>query len=257
MGRGVITMSNGRRNKTTKPAINIDRLVEKVFGNGLVYVNGVFHLYNKPSGLYKPTPKDEIGHIIQPHLAAIDEHANSTINDYIGRIEKRCYKDPEEFQLYSGAYIDSDGNNVIHCRDRIVIIDMKTGEHTCASHSLEWNFKTGLAVFYDKTAICEVYDKFVSQKWPDKADETILDMFLCYILCGDCRLEQFLLLVDDGTGDTGKSTLINAWSAMLGMGLVSDVGLHKICIPPKQPTSFLPMLNDKLLNRGKEIRARL
>lgn len=228
--------------------IAIDGLIKEL--GDVKCINRQLHIYSDDSGLWEYHSKDELEHIIQPVLAKMGLHATKSIEDYAGRIMRRCWVNSEKPEgiLFHGVYYDARNDlNVIHTPNVVVIINMKTGECETRKHSPELAFCEGIATSYDIAAACPKWDEQMLQRQPEAEDQELLDFFgwLCFI--GHNKHES-TALINLGDPDTGKSTYSDILIAMIGEHLVSDLSLQQMCPPPWQEKTHLPQLNGKLLN---------
>ena len=69
-------------------------------------------------------------------------------------------------------------------------------------------------VIYDPTAICPVYDRFLSEVQPRVESRRFLHMWGGYSLTGDISEQKLCFFY--GKGKNGKSTLVDVWGAVAG-----------------------------------------
>jgi P4 family phage/plasmid primase-like protien len=210
--------------------------------------NTGWHVYNKLVGCYHPCDENAIGHRIQRLLP------NATTTAVASDIKKVKWERHFEGVFYPGIRLDENGNNVICLNNKVIIVDMKTGEWAEENHDPKWMFSSCLPIHFDKKARCPTYDDEIKEKLSEKEDIELWDLFGAYVLLGDCRLNCALILY--GAGDTGKSTLAGGLAAMLGTGLTSSLTLHQLCPPPMLDKTSLPQLRGVLLNLATELNER-
>ena len=82
------------------------------------------------------------------------------------------------------------------------------------------------AVAYDKKATCPVYDKFLDEQVRLQPDQVrVIDQFSGLLLTPDITKQKMLVII--GKPGSGKSTLIDCWSDILG-DCATQKGLHEI-----------------------------
>jgi len=102
---------------------------------------------------------------------------------------------------------------------------------------------------YDETAICPMFDKYLSRVLADSASRDVLAEFFGWLFLKDLKLEKALILF--GEGQNGKSVLFDIINTLLGDQNVTNFNLSSLT---KMENRF--RLKTALLNFGSEINGR-
>lgn len=102
-----------------------------------------------------------------------------------------------------------------------------------------------LPFYYDPTAQCPKWQKFLDDVIPDRASQNRLSEFFGYVL-SDMKLEKVLFLC--GSGANGKSVVFEVVSALLGRENISHYDLSEL-----SNDLYRPELAHKLLNYSSEL----
>ena len=156
--------------------------------------------------------------------------SNNLIKEILGKIERQTATEREDFEKVP--------ENLIPFQNGVYNLETKELEE----YKQEYNFKSKLNGVYDKTAKCEKFMNFIEETiYP----ENIIDIQEEF---GFCFLRRYLLkrgFIWIGGKDTGKTTLLNILTALLGEKNCCGLSLHKI----SQNKSFdLVPLHKKYLN---------
>lgn len=87
-------------------------------------------------------------------------------------------------------------------------------------------FFYSLDYYYDEKAECPKWHKFLDRVLPEKAAQTVLAEYFCYILMKSHRYERMLWLF--GPGQNGKSTVLKVLTALLGSANISTISLSSL-----------------------------
>ena len=103
------------------------------------------------------------------------------------------------------------------------LLDIKT--RTLREHSPEYLSSIQLPVAYDPAATCPLWESFIARILPDDCQILPYEL-VASAMCGDIADQKAILLV--GSGENGKSTLLNAIVEFLGQVNVSALALHRL-----------------------------
>jgi P4 family phage/plasmid primase-like protien len=112
-------------------------------------------------------------------------------------------------------------------RDRINVsnglLDTKTRK--LEAHSPDFLSPVQIPVRYDATAACPVWEKFVSEVFPEDSRGLAWEV-PAWLMTPDTSIQKAILLI--GEGGNGKSTFLSAVVAFLGKKNTSSLSLHKL-----------------------------
>lgn len=160
-------------------------------------------------------------------------------------IEGLCQADEN---LFRSAYMfEPDGSillNVHNCTLRITPTEIKQVEHDLKHH-----FTRALAVSYDPSAECPIYNRVLKESLPDPEDQNLFQLFMGNLLFPSARYESFLVCY--GPSGCGKSTLADPVVALFGNdNLCTSLSMLQICDPKSYS---LPKLDYACVNLGTEL----
>src|SRR5208283_1235105 len=141
-----------------------------------------------------------------------DKTTNHFVNEVIGIIKRRTYKERKEFD--ANPFVLNLKNGLLNLEP------MEFIPHTPNYYSI-----AQLPVNYDPQADCLKIKKFISEiLYPE--DIPTIQEFSGYTLWRDYPAQKALLLAGDGSN--GKSTYINLLKALIGISNVSSRGLQEL-----------------------------
>jgi P4 family phage/plasmid primase-like protien len=103
------------------------------------------------------------------------------------------------------------------------LLDVRT--RTLSPHSADFLSPVRLPVKFDPAARCPVWDKFVSEVFPDDS-EAIAWEIPAWLMTPDTSIQKAILLMGDGAN--GKSTYLRAVLAFIGKHNTAAVSLHRL-----------------------------
>ena len=165
--------------------------------------------YNPDTGVYQTDGQDTIDREITKKLGKYYSiHRHRETYDYIlkATVEKLPMLPENKIAVKNG------------------ILDIHTRE--LQQFNPDFFVVNALPVAYDANAKCPGFVKFLESAVPEKADRDTLQEFAGYILSPDCHFEKALMLI--GVGANGKSTLLAAWTKLIGKQNISAVSLQEL-----------------------------
>jgi putative DNA primase/helicase len=103
------------------------------------------------------------------------------------------------------------------------VYDFETGE--LLSHSSDYRFKYQMPIVYDSTAVCPKTEAFFDQILNPK-QRTIIEEWIGYYFWRDYRFKKAMVFV--GEGDTGKTTLLEVITFLIGRENIASISLQKM-----------------------------
>jgi putative DNA primase/helicase len=103
------------------------------------------------------------------------------------------------------------------------LLDIETGK--LKSHTSDFLSPVQLPVSYDPTATCPAWEKFVSEVFPDDAQELAWEV-PAWLMTPEISIQKALLLL--GEGANGKSVYLSALRAFLGRTNAAAESLHRL-----------------------------
>lgn len=153
--------------------------------------------------------------IIFPEIQRIlgDLTTNSAKNETFHKIQDMTSHPDTIFQTADTRYIPL-ANGVYDLTTKALL-----------PHDSIYRFKYKFPISYDKAATCPKTDAFMSQILTDEQRLTI-EEWMGYFFYRNYQFKKALIMV--GEGDTGKTTLLEVISHLLGKENLSSVSLHKM-----------------------------
>lgn len=179
-----------------------------IAGKPYIYTNGVYKKDDEGKELMK-----YIRALIFPELVTI--HRMNRVYKLL-MVNKDISRTPEEVNRYPSDWINFKNG----------MLDVKTGimhEHSPDYYSVNQiphNYVEGLNI--ENT----VFYKFLQSRIPDKDNQAMLFQFMGYCMTKDITFQKFMILY--GLGESGKSTVINFLSAMVGQENTCSVPLQQL-----------------------------
>ena len=221
------------------------RVLETI-GKPVIAVGSNFHLYEKGVWSFHKDNRNYVRSIAQ-NGTVLPVHFNTArrANALLSWIENNKQFPSERL---CGFHKFDDLDAVLINVSNGVLRIKQAGDIDLLSHSPDHYFTGKLAVSYDSDAKAETFHKFLGEILPEKADQQLLQLFLGNVLLPSAKMESSLVAF--GSSGTGKSTLAEAITALLGADLVTNLSLAQIC---DTQSYSLPRLRYAALNLGTEL----
>lgn len=112
----------------------------------------------------------------------------------------------------------------------ITHIPLKNGVYNISTkellpHSPEYKFKYQFPIIYNKEATCPKTESFLDQVLTPEQRDTV-EEWIGYYFYRNYMFKKAIIFV--GEGDTGKTTLLEVITHLLGTDNISSIGLHKM-----------------------------
>jgi len=111
-----------------------------------------------------------------------------------------------------------------------------------------------LPFFYDETAVCPIFKRFLDTVLPDQDSQKLLSEYMGYVFINNDTLKEEKALFLYGSGANGKSVFYEVMKALLGEENVSQYSLQDLT---NENGYYRAMISSKLVNYGTEISGRL
>jgi len=203
-----------------------------------------FYVYDSLNGCYFKRSENAIGHLI---MDMVD--STTTVTAIKACIQKIKWMRDCTDRFYPGARFD--GTDILHNVQNGVVRISPDGTYNLEQHSAKWMFKNAIPIEFNPKAKCPNFDKELEIKLTDVNDRNLFLKFGAYCGIPDCRFN--IMLFNYGDTHTGKSTLLVSGLGSVYGDLVSYLKLDQICSESWSGISFIPTLEDKLVNIGSEI----
>jgi P4 family phage/plasmid primase-like protien len=186
---------------------------------------------------------DERGFYVSDGVAFTEQALKSVLGEatsktYYSRVLKHLqvetYVEPRRFQEAPGALVLANG-----------VYLLNPGE--LAPYSPEYRARNALPVEYDPDAECPTFLGFLERVLPREESRLFFQEWLGYHLIKDYRYQRVVVL--QGDGDNGKSTLLGVMTALLGRENVSSENLYRLSSNRFSPAE----LHGKLANISADI----
>ncbi|MBE0541661.1 MAG: hypothetical protein IH623_09770 [Verrucomicrobia bacterium] len=141
--------------------------------------------------------------------------------------------------------MEGDQTVLLNCRNGVLKVTPE--DAVLVPHNLQHMFTRQIAAAYDPNIGCDVFERVVSEALLDEKDQQLFLSYAAYVLQPNCKLHA--ALVCHGLGGTGKSTVWDAVSAVMGTDLVMNVSLRQLCAGNGYS---IPRLRFAALNVGTE-----
>lgn len=211
-------------------------------------------LENYPRGSFVTPMNDQGGDVVWRY----DEARGIFVNDGVPFIEKALktilgedtttaqyshvvkhlqvstYTEPHDFEEFPEIVVLKNGS-----------FNLYTGE--LLPHSPEYKAKNALPVNYEPVAECPQFLKFLDRVIPDEEYREFFREWLGYHLLKDYRFQRVVVL--QGDGDNGKSTLLAAMVSFLGPNNITSQNLYRLSTNRFSPAE----LHGKLANISADI----
>jgi P4 family phage/plasmid primase-like protien len=199
--------------------------------------NGSFYKYYK--GIYKEVSILEIEQMLvdliptDPGMKLPSTLSQSQLNETLCVIMRRRFFYREQFNP----------EGIINFQNGLFSVD----EKILTPHTMRIISTNMLPYKYDPTATAPIFMKVLEEATENcKVKQQIIQEFAGYCLSRDTRLEKILFLI--GAAGSGKSTVLDGISAMLGEENVSSATIDKLCQP-----RYTGLFIDKIANIASEI----
>lgn len=175
--------------------------------------DGTIITYDEETGLYRLDGAARANRLGQE---LVDEHMTShTEREVLGHIRR------------SAPEIEAEEPDINLLCVENGILDIK--DKTVKPHTAEHVFFSRLPVKYDDKADCPLFKKFLAEVL-DEQDIPIVQEIIGFCLLRAYRFKKAVMLV--GSGDNGKSVLLNVIDALLGSDNCSHVSLQSFALSP-------------------------
>jgi P4 family phage/plasmid primase-like protien len=207
--------------KTGQPYDVYDsRVADYIIANqSIMIIAGVTYLYRK-SGVYQKDNKKGtlLSSLIESLIIKdlVTAQRIKKIRELI-LLKNQLQVDIEEVNLYPKTWVNFKNG----------MVDIETGEihpHSPQYRSINQiphNYRPNLDISKS------VFNKFIQSRIPDEENQKMLYEFMGYCLLKEVVFLKFLVFC--GTGDTGKSTIINFISNIVGKENLSNLPLQEMC----------------------------
>jgi P4 family phage/plasmid primase-like protien len=163
----------------------------------------------------------------------------------LDHLEGRCQAAPEDFRGF--CRLGDNGEILINAANGIVRVAANQSPELLP-HGAEHLFTQRTMAQFCPQAGADLFRKILVELLPDELDRDLLQLCLGNFLLPDCRFETAVVCY--GEAASGKSTIAEAASAVLGPGLVTRLSMSQIC----DPRSYhLPKLRYAAVNLGTEL----
>jgi len=213
--------------------------LDKYENHNILFLNSFFWLYDC-NGLWEKVSDDKIRSLVSK--AGISKVTNSKVNALTGLLKARLFKSKFEWNR---------GGSFINCLNSEVYLEkgkIKERPHQRENYSTS-RIQTSLKL----DAKCPNWKEFLNSMFGELDDgeervAALRDMF-AYSLMRTAKYEKFFMLY--GLGGTGKSTIINVLSAIVGEKNCSSVPYSELSHKFKKS-----LLYNKLVNFSAEVSTR-
>jgi len=170
-------------------------------------------LYRYADGVYKPDGEERVKRMVKFFL----ESWGQTKKWSSGRADEVV----EYLRVDSPFIWERPPLDIVNVANGL--LDVATGK--LKSHSSDFLSPVQLPVSYDPTATCPAWEKFVSEVFPDDAQELAWEV-PAWLMTPDISIQKALLLL--GEGANGKSVYLSALRAFLGRANAAAESLHRL-----------------------------
>lgn len=196
-------------------------------------------------GVWSPKSRDEFRPVAQ-RLIPFEFRTARRAGDIIRHVENLSQVSNGEFW---GAYrFSRNGKDILLNVDNGILVVSQNQEPHIILHNEKALFTAKMAAAWNSEADCVRFKKLLCESIPDEQDRECLLYFLAYTLLPDCRFQVAALLF--GKPSCGKTTIAEAWAAVLGESNVRRLTLAQIAA---ENGYFTPRLKEAALNIGSEI----
>jgi hypothetical protein len=210
----------------------------------LFFKDEEFYVYDNQNGCYFKRSENAIGHLI---MDIVD--STTSVTAIKGCIQKIKWMRECTDKFHPGVRFD--GTDILHNVQNGIVRISPDGAYELETHAAKWMFKNAIPVDFDPQAKCPYFNKELNEKLTDVNDRNLFLKFGAYCGIPDCRFN--IMLFNYGDTHTGKSTLLVSGIGSVYGDLVSVLKLDQICSENWSGISFIPVLEDKLVNIGSEI----
>jgi P4 family phage/plasmid primase-like protien len=204
--------------------------------------------YVYQSGVWRETRRDTY----RPLVYAVTDEGEWKVkmeHAALSQVEGRMQCDGRIFR--GATMLQDDGSVALNTRNGILVV---TGDSVRRmDHNHEFYFTRAFNVDYDANATCPRYEATFRKTLPDADDQKLKQCSYGNFLWPDARYE--VVQIDIGEAGTGKSTLAEPITALLGSGdegLLTSLSLGQICDPN---CYALAKLRYALVNLGTELQS--
>jgi putative DNA primase/helicase len=169
-------------------------------------------LYVYQNGVYRPYGEDFIRKQCRDRLG--EESRINRVAEVIEHITDLCKIDTDELNTKAKELINVK-NGMLNC---------KTGN--LLPHDKQYLSTIQIPVAYNPEVKCPLIDRFFNKTLPQDCIPLVEEL-AGYCLIPDVRFERAFMFV--GSGENGKSTLLNLIGAFLGKSNISNIPLQELC----------------------------
>jgi len=222
---------------TFKPVRFVDQLLSAFPGGTFVTPmndmgGDVVYRYDDERGFYV---RDGVAFTEQALKSVLgDKTAKTHYGHVIKHLQVETYVEPRRFLENPEAIVLANGVYLLNPCE-------------LAPYSPEYRARNALPVEYDPDARCPTFLKFLERVLPREESRTFFQEWLGYHLLKDYRYQRVVVL--QGDGDNGKSTLLGVMAALLGPENVANENLYRLSTNRFSPAE----LYGKLANISADI----
>lgn len=188
--------------------------------------------YNPEKGIYEDKGIPWIEQQLQSVLE--DDVSSRRQNEVVKQLKIATYTEPNEFSEIPEIIVLENGS-----------LNVQTGEF--GKHSPFYRAKNILPITYNQKARCPIFLKFLERVIPSKETREFFREWMGYHLLKDYRYQRVVVL--QGDGDNGKSTLLRLMTAFLNSENVASENLYRLSTNRFSPAE----LYNKLANIAADI----
>ena len=189
----------------------------KESGHYFIWIRQTKTMYYYKDGIYIPFGETFIGEIVHQKIEWDALVTEKHVREIIKYIERACTRDIDIMNTH---------NDTIVCKNGIVNLQTKeitpTGPENYAFHRVPCN--------YNPDAKCPEIDGLITKLIPNSKQATKVYTMVGYTLIDSYIYNKIFFLF--GLPGTGKTTITNIVTKMLGINSVSDVRLHDLISRP-------------------------
>jgi P4 family phage/plasmid primase-like protien len=205
--------TSGRDGKSKKTGISTAAIAEDIVAqlHFATDVGGKLYIYR--DGVYRPKGKQVIRRAVKRF--------------YLGRALQDSWNSHRAEEVVEYIRVDAPS---LWERPPLDVVNVRNGlldvnSRELKPHSPAFLSPIQLPVAFDPDALCPAWEKFVQETFPSDAQAVALQI-PAWLITPYTAIQKAILLIGDGAN--GKSTYLRAVVAMLGMGNVSGLSLHKL-----------------------------